>query len=87
VVKFDRKAVRRRFEERFSAARRTEDYLRLYRAMTRRRADCGDDVPSLAAVSDATARLSSRRPADISVERDLIRDNAPVSHALCTDQV
>jgi glycosyltransferase involved in cell wall biosynthesis len=86
VVKLDRKAVRRRFEERFSAVRMTEDYLRLYCAMTRRRADLGDDVPSLAAASDTTARPSSGRPADISGDRDLIRDNAPVSHELCTDQ-
>src|SRR5215472_10299133 len=84
VVKLDRKAVRRRFEERFSAVRMTEDYLRLYRAMTHRRAGRADDIPSLAAASDATARVSSARPADISGERDLIRDNAPVSHALCT---
>ena len=65
----------------------TKDYLRLYRAMPRRRADRGSvDVPSLAATFGATAHLSSGTSADIISDRDLIRDNAPMSQELCTDQ-
>jgi hypothetical protein len=45
------------------------------------------DVPSLAAGSAAAAPLSSAPSADISGDRDLIRDNAPPSRELCTDQV
>jgi glycosyltransferase involved in cell wall biosynthesis len=87
VRQLDRKAIRRRFEERFSATRMTKDYLRLYRAMIRRSADRGGvDVAGLAAVS-ATAHLSSATSPDIIADRDLIRDNAPLSHELCTDQV
>jgi glycosyltransferase involved in cell wall biosynthesis len=36
--RLDRMAVRRRFEERFSAARMAQDYLSVYRAIGRRRA-------------------------------------------------
>jgi hypothetical protein len=87
VVTLDRKAIRRRFEERFSAVRMTKDYLRLYRAMIRRSADrTGVDAASLAPAS-ATAQLNSATPAAIIADRDLIRDNAPLSHELCTDQV
>jgi glycosyltransferase involved in cell wall biosynthesis len=86
ALKLDRKAIRRRFEERFSAVRMTKDYLRLYRAMTRRRADRGTvDVPSLAATCAATAHLSGGTSADIISDR-LIRDNAPMTQELCTDQ-
>jgi len=38
VARFDRLAVRERFEERFSAARMAQDYLAVYRALGRRRA-------------------------------------------------
>jgi glycosyltransferase involved in cell wall biosynthesis len=87
VLKFDRKAIRHRFEERFSAVRMTKDYLRLYRAMTSHRAERGGvDIPSLAATSGATARLSSGTPADVIGDCDLVADNAPLGCELCTDQ-
>jgi glycosyltransferase involved in cell wall biosynthesis len=37
VISFDRRAVRRRFEERFSATRMAKDYVRLYRKLLSRR--------------------------------------------------
>jgi glycosyltransferase involved in cell wall biosynthesis len=40
VLRLDRRAVRRRFEERFSAARMARDYVRIYRSMLRKQ-----DVP------------------------------------------
>src|SRR5262249_10876804 len=37
IVAFDRRAIRRRFEERFTATRMAKDYVRIYRALQRRR--------------------------------------------------
>ena len=36
VMALDRRAVRRRFEERFSATRMAKDYLRVYRSLLER---------------------------------------------------
>jgi glycosyltransferase involved in cell wall biosynthesis len=73
VLALDRKAIRRRFEERFSSIRMTKDYLRLYRAMIRKTRRRDVDVPALAPGSAAS--------------HDLIKDTVSVSHELCTDQV
>ena len=37
VISLDRRAVRRRFEERFTAARMAKDYVRLYRRLLAKR--------------------------------------------------
>jgi len=37
IVALDRRAIRRRFEERFTATRMAKDYVRIYRALQRRR--------------------------------------------------
>src|SRR5262249_32034190 len=37
IVAFDRRAIRRRFEERFTATRMAKDYVRIYRALQGRR--------------------------------------------------
>jgi glycosyltransferase involved in cell wall biosynthesis len=37
VVSFDRRAIRRRFEERFTSTRMAKDYVRIYRALQRKR--------------------------------------------------
>jgi glycosyltransferase involved in cell wall biosynthesis len=61
TLRLDRRAVRRRFEERFSAARMARDYARIYRAMLRKqvtRREREEDV----ALSD-TALISVGSPA------------------------
>jgi glycosyltransferase involved in cell wall biosynthesis len=80
VLGLDRKAIRRRFEERFSAVRMTKDYLRLYRAMIRKSAGRGVDV--LAAVPPA-----AKAHASSGTSHDPVKDAAPPSHELCADQV
>jgi glycosyltransferase involved in cell wall biosynthesis len=79
VLMLDRKAIRRRFEERFSSARMTKNYLRLYRSMNRKIAGRGVDVPALAG---AEAHATAGGPS-----HDLIKDTASLAHELCTDQV
>lgn len=71
VLTLDRKAIRGRFEERFSSTRMTRDYLKLYRSMVRKTTGRGVEVPALAAGSAADA------------SHDLIKDTA----SLCTDRV
>jgi glycosyltransferase involved in cell wall biosynthesis len=82
VLALDRKVIRRRFEERFSSIRMTKDYLRLYRAMVRKTARRGVDVPALAADSAAAAAHVSTASS-----HDLIKDTVSLGHALCSDQV
>jgi glycosyltransferase involved in cell wall biosynthesis len=82
VLALDRKAIRRRFEERFSSIRMTKDYLRLYRAMIRKTARRDVDAPALAARSAAGAAHVSTRSS-----HDLIKDPVSLDHELCTDQV
>ncbi len=74
VLALDRRAVRRRFEERFSAARMARDYLRIYRSMLRKqdapREDLAEDSlaePSLLSpISDAKYREGAeKRAADL----------------------
>lgn len=84
ALALDRKAVRRRFEECFSAARMTKDYLRLYRSMIRKAAGRGVDIPAFAA---ASAHVSSGTSHAAVRDHELIRDNVSLSHELCTDQV
>jgi glycosyltransferase involved in cell wall biosynthesis len=74
VLALDRKAIRRRFEERFSSIRMTKDYLKVYRSMVRKTPH--RDVPALAA--GAAAHASSL---------DLVKDTVTLGHELCTDQV
>jgi glycosyltransferase involved in cell wall biosynthesis len=62
VVSLDRRAVRRRFEERFSAARRAKDYVGVYRALLRRdRAEHRSDA-QLALPRPQTIDLTTKRP-------------------------
>jgi glycosyltransferase involved in cell wall biosynthesis len=75
VLALDRKAIRRRFEERFSSIRMTKDYLRLYRSTIRKTPRRDTDVP---AVATGSAHASSL---------DLVKDTAILGHELCTDQV
>jgi glycosyltransferase involved in cell wall biosynthesis len=88
ALALDRKAIRRRFEERFSAARMTKDYLRLYRSATRKTAGRGVDVPALAAASAAaTAHVSSGASHGPIADHDRVADNVSLGQELCTDQV
>jgi glycosyltransferase involved in cell wall biosynthesis len=43
LLSFDRRAVRRRFEERFTAARMARDYVKVYRALRKRRTSIVED--------------------------------------------
>jgi glycosyltransferase involved in cell wall biosynthesis len=82
VLTLDRKAIRRRFEERFSSTRMTKDYLRLYRSMVRKAASRGIGVPALAAGSAVTgAHVSAGSP------HELIKEAMSLGHELCIDQV
>ncbi len=81
VLALDRKAIRRRFEERFSSIRMTKDYLRLYRAVMRKSAR-RDIAPALVAGSAAAAAHVGTGSS-----HDLIKDTVSVGHELCTDQV
>jgi len=74
VLALDRRAVRRRFEERFSAARMARDYLRIYRSMLRKQDAPQEDLaedslaePSLLSpISDAKYREGAeKRAADL----------------------
>jgi hypothetical protein len=85
VLALDRKAIRRRFEERFSATRMTKDYLKLYGAMIRKTAGRGRHVPALAAAPTAAkAHVSSGTAHDPVGDRDLVKDTVS---ELCADQV
>lgn len=55
VLKLDRKAIRARFEERFSASRMAADYLRVYHNMTRRQPTEPDVALSALAARSLTA--------------------------------
>jgi glycosyltransferase involved in cell wall biosynthesis len=81
VLMLDRQAVRRRFEERFSSARMTKDYFRLYRSMIRKATSRGVDIPALAAGSAAAGAHLSTGPS-----HDPIKDTTSIGHELCTDQ-
>jgi glycosyltransferase involved in cell wall biosynthesis len=80
VLALDRKAIRRRFEERFSSIRMTKDYLRVYRAMIRKTARRG--VLALATGSAVPATHMST-----GASHDLIKDTVSLGHELCSDQV
>jgi glycosyltransferase involved in cell wall biosynthesis len=56
VMLLDRRAVRRRFEERFTAARMAKDYVQVYNSVTRANVKL---VPSQAAPLHATAELAN----------------------------
>ena len=71
LLALSRQAVRRRFEQRFSSARMAEDYVRLYRAMLRRRSAQKIDAPALA-LHSANERLRMQRP----MLSDLVEDGA-----------
>jgi glycosyltransferase involved in cell wall biosynthesis len=81
VLRLDRKAIRRRFEERFSSRRMTKDYLRLYRSMVRKPPRRSVDVPALTGLSAATGAHVSAGSS-----HDLIKDKVSLDHELCTDQ-
>jgi len=78
VPALDRKAIRRRFEERFSSTRITNDYLRLYRSMIRKAPRRGVDVPALAAA--AVVEAGHPVPAH---SNDLIEDAVSLGHGIC----
>ncbi len=82
VLALDRKAIRRRFEERFSSTRMTRNYLRLYRSMIRKTPRRGVDVPALAAGSAAAATH-----AGAGSPHDLSKETVSLGHKLCTDRV
>jgi glycosyltransferase involved in cell wall biosynthesis len=50
VLSLDRRAVRRRFEERFSATRMAKDYIQVYRSLMRRPCPVTDADPGIAGV-------------------------------------
>ena len=50
VLSLDRRAVRRRFEERFSATRMAKDYIQVYRSLMRRPVPVTDADPGIAVV-------------------------------------
>jgi len=80
MLALDRGAIRRRFEERFSSTRMTQDYLRLYRLMIRKTPRRSVDLPALAAGS--AAHVSAGPSHD-----QLVKDTVPLGQELCTDQV
>jgi glycosyltransferase involved in cell wall biosynthesis len=82
VLALDRKAIRHRFEERFSSIRMTKDYLRLYRSMIRKTPRRDVDVPALATGSAAAAAHGSTGSS-----HDLIKDTVTLGRELCSDQV
>src|SRR5438045_7997044 len=47
LLALDRRSVRRRFEERFSAARMAKDYVRIYRAMLRKQNVLHEDLADI----------------------------------------
>ena len=60
VLSLDRRAIRRRFEERFSATRMAEDYIKVYRSLLRTSAlsDRGPEMPSRPLQVSANGRRS-----------------------------
>ena len=54
VLSLDRRAVRRRFEERFSATRMAKDYIQVYRSLMRRPLPITDPDPGIAVVRPRT---------------------------------
>jgi hypothetical protein len=50
VLSLDRRAVRRRFEQRFSAARMAKDYIQVYRSLMKRPLPLPDGDPDLSVV-------------------------------------
>lgn len=84
VLALDRTAIRRRFEERFSAARMTKDYLGLYRSMIRKTGR-GVDVPAFSAA--AKAHVNSGNAHDPAGDLDLVEGTESRGHEFCTDQV
>jgi glycosyltransferase involved in cell wall biosynthesis len=64
VIRFDRRAVRRRFEERFSSARMAADYLSLYRGIARgAQPGLGENIgPNVIALPTRAAHASGSTP-------------------------
>ena len=54
VLSLDRRAVRRRFEQRFSASRMAKDYIQVYRSLVKRPFLLPDAVPNLSVVRPIT---------------------------------
>jgi glycosyltransferase involved in cell wall biosynthesis len=54
VLSLDRRAVRRRFEQRFSASRMAKDYIQVYRSLMKRPFLLPDAVPNLSVVRPIT---------------------------------
>ena len=50
LLSLDRRAVRRRFEQRFSATRMAKDYVQLYRSLTKRPLPLADAHPEIRVV-------------------------------------
>jgi glycosyltransferase involved in cell wall biosynthesis len=60
VLALDRRAVRRRFEERFSAARMAKEYVRVYRALNARAPDRDEEVMMSSRFGAAAANDTGR---------------------------
>ena len=60
----DRRAVRRRFEERFTAARMAKDYVRVYNSVTRANVKLVPVVPDQAEPLHATAAELANEPSE-----------------------
>ena len=50
ILSLDRRAVRRRFEQRFSATRMAKDYIQVYRSLMKRPSPVPDGEPDLSVV-------------------------------------
>jgi glycosyltransferase involved in cell wall biosynthesis len=75
VLALDRRKVRARFEERFSAARMASDYLRIYRSLLDQQGAADLALPSLAPQSPTwTAAMQPVKPQ----EQGLLRTSAPL---------
>jgi hypothetical protein len=46
IMSYDRRTVRRRFEERFTSARMARDYVSTYRQLLKMRTASGEEYPS-----------------------------------------
>jgi glycosyltransferase involved in cell wall biosynthesis len=63
ITSYDRRTVRRRFEERFTAARMARDYVRTYRQLLKKRTASGEEYRSWLDSSPVKAQPKNKRDA------------------------
>jgi glycosyltransferase involved in cell wall biosynthesis len=63
VISYDRRAIRRRFEEKFTAARMARDYVKTYRQLLKKRSANGEEYRSLPVFNPVKAQPKNKRDA------------------------